>query len=98
MIQSNLSRDSTALRTRHAADKKPRTPKCLAFLNTTKICVQTADYQHPTLKISMADPDNRLQHNTPKRAKVRGAIKYMEAKGIPHYKEDVFRHNKVSYR
>jgi hypothetical protein len=46
----------------------------------------------------MADPDNRLPHDTPKRAKVRGAIKYMEARGIPHLKEDVFRFNGVGHR
>lgn len=46
----------------------------------------------------MADYDNRLPHPTPKKAKVRGAIKYMEARGIKHLKADVFRHFKVSKR
>jgi hypothetical protein len=46
----------------------------------------------------MADYDNRLQHDTPKRARVRGAIEYMEARNIPHDKEDVFRYNGVGHR
>jgi hypothetical protein len=46
----------------------------------------------------MADPWNRESYDTPKRSCVRGAIEYMEARGIPHSKEDVFRFNQVSYR
>ncbi|KAF2193554.1 hypothetical protein K469DRAFT_734875 [Zopfia rhizophila CBS 207.26] len=46
----------------------------------------------------MADWDNRLSHETPTKSRVRGAIEYMEARGIPHSKEDVFRFNAVSHR
>ncbi|KAF2183649.1 hypothetical protein K469DRAFT_581963 [Zopfia rhizophila CBS 207.26] len=46
----------------------------------------------------MADWDNRLPHDTPKKAKVRGAIEYMEARGIPHFKQDVFHFYEVSHR
>ncbi|KAF2627901.1 hypothetical protein BU25DRAFT_431205 [Macroventuria anomochaeta] len=45
----------------------------------------------------MADWDNRLPHDTPKRSKVQGAVEYLEAKGIPHYKEDIFQHFEVSH-
>ncbi|KAF2626972.1 hypothetical protein BU25DRAFT_422285 [Macroventuria anomochaeta] len=45
----------------------------------------------------MADYNNRQQHDTPVKAKVWGAIEYLEAKEIPHYKEDVFQHFKVSH-
>ncbi|KAF2489884.1 hypothetical protein BU16DRAFT_434759, partial [Lophium mytilinum] len=34
---------------------------------------------------------------TPVKAKVKGAIKFLEAKGIKGQKEDVFRHFKVSH-
>jgi hypothetical protein len=46
----------------------------------------------------MADWDNRLPHDTPKKSRIRGAIAYMEARNIPHSKEDVFRFNAVSHR
>jgi hypothetical protein len=46
----------------------------------------------------MADPWNREAYDTPTRSCVRGAIEYMEARGIPHSKEDVFRFNQVSHR
>jgi len=46
----------------------------------------------------MADWDNRSHHDTPKRAKIRGAIEYMEARKIPHSKADVFRYYGVSKR
>jgi hypothetical protein len=46
----------------------------------------------------MADFNNRLPHETPTKSRVRGAIEYMEARGIPHSKEDVFRYNGVSHR
>jgi hypothetical protein len=36
-------------------------------------------------------------HDTPKKAKIQGAIEFMEAKGIPFFKEDVFRHFGVSH-
>ncbi|KAF2633510.1 hypothetical protein BU25DRAFT_427022 [Macroventuria anomochaeta] len=45
----------------------------------------------------MADYNNCQQNDTPVKAKVWGAIEYLEAKEIPHYKEDVFWHFKVSY-
>jgi hypothetical protein len=45
----------------------------------------------------MADRDNRLPHDTPKRSRVKGAIEYMEAWNIPHSKEDVFCFNAVSH-
>ncbi|KAH6881058.1 hypothetical protein B0T10DRAFT_540156 [Thelonectria olida] len=37
-------------------------------------------------------------HNTPKKAKVRGAFEFMRAKGIPFYKTDLFSLFQVSYR
>ena len=46
----------------------------------------------------MANWDNRLPHDTPKRSRVKGAIEYVEARNIPHSKEDVFRFNAVSHR
>jgi hypothetical protein len=45
----------------------------------------------------MADWDNRLDHDTPKKAKVRGAIEYLEVQNIPHFKSRVFDHFKVSH-
>lgn len=48
--------------------------------------------------MAMADWDNRLPHPTPKKAKVRGVAEYLEAKGIAHSKEDIFRHFGVSHR
>ncbi|KAF2195887.1 hypothetical protein K469DRAFT_734281 [Zopfia rhizophila CBS 207.26] len=36
----------------------------------------------------MGDRPEPTEYDTPKRAKVRGAIEYMEARGIPHFKED----------
>ncbi|KAF2180757.1 hypothetical protein K469DRAFT_532761, partial [Zopfia rhizophila CBS 207.26] len=36
--------------------------------------------------------------DTPKKAKVRGVIEYMEARTIPHSKENVFRYYEVSHR
>jgi hypothetical protein len=41
----------------------------------------------------MADSDGYLQYNTPKKYRVKGAIEYMEARGIQHLKENVFRFN-----
>ncbi|KAF2033625.1 hypothetical protein EK21DRAFT_58153, partial [Setomelanomma holmii] len=35
---------------------------------------------------------------TPTRAKVRGAIRFLEAKKIPYFKQDVFDHFAVSHR
>ncbi|KAF2026267.1 hypothetical protein EK21DRAFT_115950 [Setomelanomma holmii] len=46
----------------------------------------------------MADWDNRNQHETSIRAKVRGAIEFLEAKKIPYFKQDVFDHFAVSHR
>ena len=46
----------------------------------------------------MADWDNRKPHPTPTKAKVRGVAEYLEAKGIEHAKEDIFRHFGVSHR
>jgi hypothetical protein len=46
----------------------------------------------------MADWDNCAHHNTPKRTKIWGAIEYMEARNIPHYKANVFDHFEVSQR
>ncbi|KAF1937255.1 hypothetical protein EJ02DRAFT_477424 [Clathrospora elynae] len=46
----------------------------------------------------MADCNNRVHHDTPTKSRVRGAIDYMEARGILHSKEDVFRFNAVSHR
>ena len=46
----------------------------------------------------MADFNNPKHYETPTKSKVRGAIDYLEAKGIPHFKEDVFRHFGVSHR
>ncbi|KAF2033422.1 hypothetical protein EK21DRAFT_86230 [Setomelanomma holmii] len=42
--------------------------------------------------------DNRNQYETPIRAKVRGAIEFLEVKKIPYFKQDVFDHFAVSYR
>ncbi|KAF2691386.1 hypothetical protein K458DRAFT_381244 [Lentithecium fluviatile CBS 122367] len=44
------------------------------------------------------DTPDKPQYETPTKARVRGAIEYMEARGIPHHKEDVFRLNGVSHR
>src|SRR4051812_8375298 len=46
----------------------------------------------------MADFNNRKPHSTPTKSKVRGTIEYLEAKNIPHFKEEVFRHFGVSHR
>lgn len=46
----------------------------------------------------MADGDNRQQHATSKKAKICGAIEYLEAQNIPHFKSRVFDHFKVSHR
>lgn len=35
-------------------------------------------------------------HTTPKKAKLKGAYSFLTAKGIPHYKTDLFKHFKVS--
>ena len=35
--------------------------------------------------------------NMPVKAKVKGAVEFMEAKGIPFFKEDVFRYFGVSH-
>ncbi|KAF1935065.1 hypothetical protein EJ02DRAFT_313650, partial [Clathrospora elynae] len=35
---------------------------------------------------------------TPNKAKIRGAIEYLEAQSIPHFKSRVFDHFKVSHR
>ena len=34
---------------------------------------------------------------TPKKARVKGTIAYLEANNIPHFKERVFRFHRVSY-
>jgi hypothetical protein len=46
----------------------------------------------------MADWNNCMQHNTPKKAKIQGTLEYLEAKYIPHFKQDVFDHFQVSHR
>jgi hypothetical protein len=46
----------------------------------------------------MADWDNRLDHDTLKKAKVHGAIGYLEAQNILHFKSWVIDHVKVSHR
>jgi hypothetical protein len=47
---------------------------------------------------TMADPNNHAQHQTPRKAKVRGTVEYLEAKGIPYFKQDIFNHFGVSHR
>ena len=44
----------------------------------------------------MADNASNKPHETPRKARVKGAIDYMEARGILHFKVDVFRFNGVS--
>jgi hypothetical protein len=46
----------------------------------------------------MANSDQYEHYETPTKAKIRGAVEFLEAKGIPHYKSDVFRHFNVTHR
>jgi transposase len=36
-------------------------------------------------------------HTTPKKAKIQGAVEFLEAKKIPHFKSDIFKQFGVSY-
>jgi hypothetical protein len=45
----------------------------------------------------MNNSDQRNHYDTPTKAKVCGAVEFLEAKGIPHFKSEVFDHFNVKH-
>jgi hypothetical protein len=72
----------------------PPTPKLINF--TTTYYSTTSFFS--LLLLAMDNSDRRDHYDTPTKAKVRGAVEFLEAKGIPHFKSEMFDHFNVKHR
>jgi hypothetical protein len=82
--------------------KKPHTkmrtdPPTAKPINFTTMYYSTTSISS-LLLLAMDSSDQCNHYDTPNKAKVRGAVEFLEAKGIPHFKSEVFDHFIVKHR